>query len=157
MSKRNIDLAKRLYPDGFDIAELIERPELVETLARLVDPDFETVGQALGMEARDTLDERAPDDITRRTAHGLDGFIDTWRTFLVAWQNWVVTATGFIEVDDERVLVLLDIRGRSRTHGVEIPIEAANLLTLRNGKVARLELFTSRRPAFEAAGLARPD
>ena len=62
--------------------------------------------------------------------------------------------TDFIEADQERVVVVLDIRARSKTHQVDIPFEGANLLTFRDGKLARAELFTTRDAALEAAGLS---
>ncbi len=77
----------------------------------------------------------------------------TFRDWLSAWESWVVTATDFIDVNENRVLVLLDVRARSKTHHVEMPIEGANLLTLRDGRLARLELFFDRAQALEAAGL----
>ena len=153
MSSANLELARRLYPADFDIARQIDRPEFRQWLESVATPDLETVGVALGMDL-DTLDARHPEDVTRRTAHGIDGFIEVWHVFLDAWQTWVYTAKEFIEVDEDRILVLLDIRGRSRTHGVEIPIEAANIVTFRDGKLARLELFTSHPAAYRAAGLA---
>jgi hypothetical protein len=61
--------------------------------------------------------------------------------------------TDFVDVDEDRVLVLLDVRARSKTHQAEMPIAAANLLALRDGKVARMELFFERAQAREAAGL----
>jgi hypothetical protein len=155
VSQENIELAKRFYPGTFDVAQLIEQPQLLAGFEALVEPDFEMVGEALGMEAY-AIDAATPDDITRRTARGLDGFVDMWRTFLAAWQSWVITATEFVDVDDTRVLVLLDIRGRSKTHGVEIPIDSANVLTFRTGRLVRLELFTNRDAAYEAAGLVKP-
>jgi hypothetical protein len=48
---------------------------------------------------------------------------------------------------------MLDIRARSRTHQVELPFEGANLLTFRDGRVGRLELFFDRAQARAAAGL----
>jgi hypothetical protein len=65
-----------------------------------------------------------------------------------------VTPTEFIDVDEDRALVLIAIRGRSKTHHVEMPIEAANLWILRNRKVARLELFLDQEDGLEAAGLS---
>jgi hypothetical protein len=64
-----------------------------------------------------------------------------------------VTATDFIEAGQSRVLVMLDVRARSKTHQVEMPIEGANLLTLTAGRLARLELFFERGQALEAAGV----
>ena len=66
----------------------------------------------------------------------------------------MITATDFIDVDENRVLVVLDVRARSKTHQVKMPIEGANLLTLRDGRLARLELFLERAQALEAAGLS---
>ena len=60
----------------------------------------------------------------------------------------------FIDVDENRVLALFEVRARSKTHQVEMPIEAANLWTLRDRKVARLELFLDQAEALEAAGLS---
>ena len=65
-----------------------------------------------------------------------------------------MTPTDFIDVDENRVLVMLDIRARSRTHQVEMPVEGANLLTIKDGRMARIELFFERSQALEAAGLS---
>jgi hypothetical protein len=114
-----------------------------------VHPDLETVtvpGQV-------PLSGAGANDPSRPIFHGVDGFVASFRDWLSAWESWVVTATDFIDVDESRVLVMLDVRARSRTHQVEMPIEGANLLTLRDGRLARLELFFERAQALEAAGL----
>jgi len=59
-----------------------------------------------------------------------------------------------VDVDEERVLVLMEVRARSKTHRVEMPVEGANLLTIRDGKLARLEMFLDQNEAREAAGLS---
>jgi hypothetical protein len=71
-----------------------------------------------------------------------------------AWDTWVVTAPDFIDVDQNRVLAVFDVRARSKTHQVEMPIEGASLITVIEGRVARLELFFDRERALEAAGLS---
>jgi ketosteroid isomerase-like protein len=85
---------------------------------------------------------------------GIDGFVSVFRDWFSAWETWVVTATDFIDVDENRVLVMLDIRARSKTHQVEMPVEGANLLTIKDGKVARWEFFFDRDQALKAAGLS---
>jgi hypothetical protein len=57
-------------------------------------------------------------------------------------------------MDENRVLVMLDVRARSKTHQVEMPVEGANLLTIKDGRVARIELFLERSQALEAAGMS---
>lgn len=58
-----------------------------------------------------------------------------------------------MDVDDQRVLVLLSYQGRSKTHGAEIALDGGNVLTLRDGRVARVELFFNRLDALEAVRL----
>ena len=151
MSQENVEVARRLYPGEVDVvAALADREALDATLGPLVQPDFETVtvpGQVpvSGADAQDA---------SRPVAHGLDGFVSGFGDWLSAWETWVVTPTDFMDVDENRVLVMLDIRARSRTHQVEMPVDGANLLTIKDGRVARIELFFERSQALEAAGLS---
>jgi hypothetical protein len=152
MSQENIEAARRLYPGTVDVVATLADPGGWEATRRmlepLVHPDFETLpipGQLLS--------GATAGDPSRPIFYGLDGFVSAFRDWLSAWESWVVTAADFIDVDENRVLVLLDVRARSKTHQVEMPIEAANLLTLRDGRLARLELFFDRAQALEAAGL----
>jgi hypothetical protein len=90
-----------------------------------------------------------PEGSSQPTSYGLEGFVRAFRDWVSAWESWVVTPTDFIEVDEERVLVLMDVRARSKTHQVELPIEAANLLTLRDGRAylpARAKTSSSSLP-----------
>jgi hypothetical protein len=150
MSQENVELARRLFPGEVDVvAVLADRKALDATLGPLVQPDFETVtvpGQVpvSGADAQDA---------SRPMVHGLDGFVSGFGDWLSAWETWVVTPTDFIDVDENRVLVMLDIRARSKTHQVEMPVEGANLLTINDGRIARIELFFERGEALEAAGL----
>ena len=151
MSEENVELARQFYPGTVDAVAVFDDPALIDAIASALHPEFEMVGEAVAM---DTTTVEDPEQSARRTAHGIDGFVDSWRDFLVAWETCDATAIEFIDVDAERVLVLIDVRARSRTHGVVIPTEGANLLTFREGKIARLELFPTRPPALKAAGLS---
>jgi hypothetical protein len=151
MSEENVELARGFFPPGpFDLVLLLDDENLREASVALVHPEFEMVGEALAMEGVEGTTDL---DTARRAVRGVDGFVQGWREFLAAWETWVVTPTEFIDVDDERVIVLLDIRARSATHQVEIPIDAANLMSFQDGKLLRLELFSTRAAAFDAAGL----
>ena len=92
-------------------------------------------------------------DALRHVAYGVSGFVNAFGDFLSAWESWVVTPTEFIDVDESRVLVIYDIQGRSKTHQAEMPFEGANLITIKDGKVAQSELFNTKQEALEAAGL----
>jgi ketosteroid isomerase-like protein len=148
--RANVEIARELYPGKVDlVAALADEDEFAGALEALVHPDFETVtvpGQV-------PLAGIGTSDAARPIFHGAAGFFAAFREWLSAWKSWVITPTDFIEADADRVLVMLDIRARSRTHQVELPFEGANLLTFRDGRVGRLELFFDRAQARAAAGL----
>ena len=153
MSQENVEVARRLYPLGVDLVATFADREGFKAMwgvfESLMQPDFETVSAP----GQIPLSGAGADDPSRPIFYGMDGFVSSFRDWLSAWQSWVVTATEFIDVDETRVLVLLDVRARSMTHQVEIPIEGANLLTFSDGRLGRLEIFFDRAQAREAAGL----
>jgi hypothetical protein len=156
MSQENVEVVRRLYPGSVDLVAAIADPEAFKAtrlaLEPLVHRDLETV--TVSGQIPLTGAGEIPVGSSAPTAHGLNGFASAWRDWLSAWEAWVVAPDEFIEVDENRVLVLIEVRARSKTHHVEMPIQGANLLTLRDGKVARLELFFNRTKAFEAVGLS---
>src|SRR4051794_1052748 len=107
------------------------------TSADWADPDIEFVG-ADGVVAR-----------------GTDETVGRWSDFLDAWDHFVVLADEIVEATDDRVLVMVRFQGQGRGSGTPIAdFSGANLFTLRDGKVTRLVLYTDRKAALEAAGLA---
>lgn len=79
-----------------------------------------------------------------------------WAAMLRAWEDLRAVSEEFRELDDDRVLVLLRNEGRGRGSGIEIgPIatEAANLFTIRDGRVVRLVLYWNREDALADLGL----
>jgi ketosteroid isomerase-like protein len=151
MSEANLETAKALFAGPIDMTAAIATPEALEAALAHFEPrfhaDLETVHdpRAAAMGIGGSAGEGV--------SAGIDGFIELWRDYLSAWDSWVVTPTGFSEVADGRVLVLLTYEGRSKTHGTEMTFDGANILTVRDGKVARVELFFNRLDALEAAGL----
>jgi hypothetical protein len=156
MSQENVEIVRRFYPGTVELVATVADPEGFEATRAAWEPfvhhDFETVTSPRTVPLA-TADGEIPQG-SRPTFRGLDGFATGFRDWLSAWESWVVTPTEFIDVDEDRVLVLIAIRGRSKTHHVEMPIEAANLWILRNRKVVRLELFLDQEDGLEAAGLS---
>jgi hypothetical protein len=80
-----------------------------------------------------------------------------WGEMLSAWEGLRTDAEEFRELDDGRVLVFLRNQGRGRESGIEIgeiSVRAANLFTIRAGKVTSLILYWDRRQALADVGLA---
>jgi hypothetical protein len=123
-----------------------------EGVEPFVEPDFETVGDASAIPIGPTIGvEGGPRGLF---AKGIDGFLDFWREWNSAWESWNLGTPEFIDVDENRVLVLHEVRARPKTFQVDMTIEGANMMTLREGKVTRIELFFDREKALEAAGLS---
>ena len=153
MSEENVATARELYPSGVDLAVAFSDAGFLKELRPIFHSDFEAVFEArnipMGPAAVDADETRQP------TVLGFDALIGAWREWLSAWDKWVITPTDFLEVDDERVLVLMRVDARSMTHEVEMPIDGANILTIRDGKLSHLQMFLDQSEALEAAGLQK--
>ena len=149
-----MEIVRRLYSGPIDMIAAVSDPEALaairQQLEPLVSPDLETFldPSAIPMGIPTAESEAGA------FAEGIDGFIGIWKEWSSAWESWIVTPSDFVAVDEERVLVPMEIRARSRTQGVEITIEGANLITIRDGRLTRVELFLRRETALEAAGLS---
>ena len=159
MSEENVEIVRQMFPGDIDMVALFGNEDLLramrEGIEPFVEPEFETVGDpdAIPM-GRDIGVEGGPPELF---AKGVDGFLNFWREWNTAWEAWVLGSPDFIDVDEERVLVSYEVRARSKSARVEMTIEAANLMTLRGGKLTRMELFFDRGRALEAAGLRGVD
>ncbi len=93
---------------------------------------------------------RTPDQHTRYV--GREG----WREFVAGaievWESVEIEPKELLEATDDRMLAidLWSFRGRD---GIEIERELPTLFSFRNGLIVRIDGFTDRAEALEAAGL----
>jgi hypothetical protein len=83
---------------------------------------------------------------------------ESWRDVLSAWEGVRTAVDEYRELDDERVLVLLNWSGRGRTSGfdlAQVGWKGANLFHLRNGRVTRLVVYWERERALADLGSLR--
>jgi ketosteroid isomerase-like protein len=83
---------------------------------------------------------------------GLDGARSAIEGWFDVWEWMKVEIVDFVDAGD-RVLVTLDQRAKGKESEVEVEIRSYNVYTFRDGKVLRIQLFTEREPALQAAGL----
>jgi ketosteroid isomerase-like protein len=69
------------------------------------------------------------------------------------WDDYEVLPEEFVDSGDH-VVVTVRLRGRGRGSGVRIDARFYDVYRLRDGKIARMDQFTERSEALEAAGLA---
>ena len=136
MSQENVELARRLF-------EEFNRTFTEETgdLYALMDPDVELIPVNALLEGT--------------TYHGHDG-VGQWIDDLKRdWEEFEARPEQFLDLGDDRVLALGLWRARGREGGVALDIpQAAWLGQFREGRLVRLQSFTERKKALEAAGLS---
>jgi hypothetical protein len=156
MSEENVQIARQVFPAPVDMVAVFENTELLaatrQAIEPFVHPEFETFGDpdyiAMGP---DIGIKEGPRGLI---AKGVDGFITFWRDWLTVWETWSVGEQEFTDLDADRVLSTYDARARSKTAQVDVDFHPAHLMTFRNGRVTRVELFLNRVDALEAAGLS---
>ena len=89
-----------------------------------------------------------------RTYRGVEGV----RRGLTEWREvWVGLEAGVDEilaVPDGRVVVLTWQRGKGRQSGLPMDMKWAQIVTVHDGKITRVDAYDDRAEALEAAGLS---
>jgi ketosteroid isomerase-like protein len=130
----NLDLVRSIYAAW-------ERGDIF-TSAEWAHPDIECV----------MVDGPVP---SRRT--GLAGMTQITNELVSAYDDFSVTAQDYREIDERRVLVLVQFRGQTKASGLElgqIASRNASVLDIEHGTVRRLALYWDRDRALTDLGLA---
>jgi ketosteroid isomerase-like protein len=84
---------------------------------------------------------------------GYDG-LEAWQRMIAnVFETWRYELHDVLDVDDERVMVLLTLHLRGKSSGAEMTNEGGHLLQFRHDRVLRLEVFRDHAEALAAAGL----
>jgi ketosteroid isomerase-like protein len=86
------------------------------------------------------------------TWHGPEGFLQALADWTEGFDQFSASAEEFIDAGD-RVIVRVHQRARGQGSGVPVEADFWFVHTLSEGKVTRLDMFASKAPALEAAGL----
>ena len=84
---------------------------------------------------------------------GVDGarsFLEAWTA---AWDDWELEVDALHDAGDQ-VVALLHQRGRAKATGVPVDMSLAQVWTLRDGKEARMDMYSDPDEALKAVGLA---
>jgi ketosteroid isomerase-like protein len=131
-----MEVARRFHP-AFNHTFTQGGDELFE----LLDPDVEWIPITSVL---DGTRYRGEDEVR--------GWIDDIKR---EWEIFEIWPWEFRDLGDERVLILGTWRARGRSSGVELDSQPATwLVRSERGKITRMQTFTDRAKAFEAAGIA---
>ncbi len=134
MSEGNVRLVRESYAAG---GTTIEQRDLFARLAERVTPGTEFDFTAA---YPDRPVMRGIDEVTRFRDEG-------------PWEELNFEPERFLDVDDERVLVMVRVDARGKGSGARVELLNAHEFTIRNGALVRFKVYSDRDEALEAAGL----
>jgi ketosteroid isomerase-like protein len=85
-------------------------------------------------------------------SYGPDEMRYNWERWASAFDGLRVTVEEIVDAGD-RVVLVAHHQGRGRGSGIEVDARFYEVYTLRKGKVWRVDEYTEREQALEAAGL----
>ena len=130
----NLDLVRSIYAD-------LERGDIgrvFQTASEWTHPEFELV---------------IADGPLAGSFSGVAEAEESVYAMLGTWEEFRFEADEYRELDDERVLVLEQRRGRGKGSGVETRTKAAGVVHFRDGKVTSLVMHWDRDSAHADLGL----
>jgi ketosteroid isomerase-like protein len=89
-----------------------------------------------------------------KTYSGPTAFADAANDWPSQWEDFRLELVELIDVDEERVISVTRHYGRGAESGIEMEFDVVYISTLRDGKLARLDMFFGREQALAAVGLS---
>ena len=84
--------------------------------------------------------------------HGTDELAAAWRDFLSAWNDFHIETDRVVAGEPGMYALLIRLLARGKGSGIDTDAEVANVVQMRDGRIARLEMFWDRDAALRAAG-----
>ena len=128
MSQENVEIIRRGYAHFFATGELRADPDLVWDVTRLGWPD-------------------------QQIYSGIEGAKQFMADWAEAWDDWEMEAEDFLD-SGERVVVIVNQRGRSKATGLAVEMRFAQVWTLRDGIAVRMQMYADTDEALESVGLS---
>jgi ketosteroid isomerase-like protein len=85
---------------------------------------------------------------------GKEAALDLYRDYWDTWDDYVLEPAEVIDAGQDQVVVVLQQRGSGKASGAPFERSWCVVSTLRDGRIVRIEHFTERREALQAAGLS---
>ena len=136
MSQENVEVVRRLFA-VFQSVDVDNFDRRFDEVREIFDPKVEWVAAPHSLLASEKY-------------RGYDGVRRFWTQFLSPWDDYGVEVDELIDAGDQVVAVM---RLSGRANELEVDEARSSLLTLRDGRIVRIEPFASKDAALEAAGL----
>src|SRR3954447_3908258 len=138
MSREHVDVVRRLYSFRLDATGMV-RGNFDNVFLDYFHADVEIVPPL-----------SYPD--IESSYRGQEGVRRWFQQMDEIWDNWRMEPERFFDAGSQ-VVVFVHVSGRAKQSGAALAISAAHVVTLRDGRVTRADVFLDRSDALEAAGL----
>jgi ketosteroid isomerase-like protein len=128
MSQENVEIVRRGYEHYMATGEVRARADLVWDVSRLGWPD-------------------------QQIYSGVEGAMQFNAEWADAWDGWELEVEVYLDAG-ERVVVIINQRGRSKATGIPVDMRFAQVWTLRDRQAIRMQMYASVDEALEAVGLS---
>src|SRR5262245_61636815 len=91
-----------------------------------------------------------PEQQVYRGVEAAERFMQEWTS---AWVDWELQMDELLD-DGDKVVALLRQRARSKLTGIPVEDSLAKIWTLRDGKYARMDMYSDVGDALKAVGLS---
>jgi ketosteroid isomerase-like protein len=91
-------------------------------------------------------------DPSIQSGKGVRAFVDSYAEWLSAWETFHATPIELHDLGD-RVLAVVRMGGRTKTHGAEVEQWSAVIFEVADGLVRAVKFFTTAEDARREAGL----
>jgi ketosteroid isomerase-like protein len=136
MSQENVELARRGY-ETLNVA--YKTGNFQDAFERFCDPDIVLTPSGILPESSQM--------------HGHEGMVRFATLQTEAFDDFWVEPQAFIDAGD-RVVVPVRFGGRAHHSGLDVAFEVVHVLTARDGKWTRIDMYASKAQALEAVGLS---
>ena len=89
----------------------------------------------------------------RQTYEGPEGTREFLTEWVGAWEDWRLEVRELIDAGDD-VVAILHQSGRSKTTGLEVDMDFAQVWTIKDGKQTRMRMYADPDEALREVGLS---
>ena len=93
----------------------------------------------------------APD--APQTLTGASEIVDFWGVFFTAWEEWEMAPRDFAEAPGGEILVSVHFHARGTGSGFPMELDFWQVITMRDGRIHRVDNYLTRARARQACGL----